>query len=232
MAQNTSTAVMQRRSEPHDSLDYFPTPPWATRALCEFLKANGYSLDRQVVWEPACGSGHMFAPLAEYFAHVFATDIMEYEWEVSFGRQEGVGDFLFPNMMDLGPVEWVITNPPFKLAEQFIARASQVAKTGFAMLVRTAFLEGVGRYNKLFSVNPPSYILQFTERVPMQKGSLDKDLSSATAYCWLVWIDGEYPPKFDWIAPCRKQLERDSDYPCPEQEPRDAPLLDVMEAGL
>jgi hypothetical protein len=27
------TAVMAQRREPPDSLDYFPTPPWATRAL-------------------------------------------------------------------------------------------------------------------------------------------------------------------------------------------------------
>lgn len=42
MSQNTSTAVMQRRVEAHDSLDDFPTPPWATRALCEWLEAQGY----------------------------------------------------------------------------------------------------------------------------------------------------------------------------------------------
>ncbi len=35
--QNRSSAVMQQRSEPHDSLDDFPTPPWATRALCEYI---------------------------------------------------------------------------------------------------------------------------------------------------------------------------------------------------
>ena len=34
MAQNTSHAVMSQRSEPLGSLDFFPTPPWATRALC------------------------------------------------------------------------------------------------------------------------------------------------------------------------------------------------------
>jgi hypothetical protein len=34
----------------------------------------------------------------------------------------------------------------------------------------------------------------------------------STAYCWLVWIDGESPTKFDWIAPCRKRLERADDY--------------------
>ena len=36
--QNTSHAVMAQRIEPHDSLDYSPTPPWATRALCEQVK--------------------------------------------------------------------------------------------------------------------------------------------------------------------------------------------------
>lgn len=31
-AQNRSSAVMQQRAEPHNSLDDFPTPPWATKA--------------------------------------------------------------------------------------------------------------------------------------------------------------------------------------------------------
>lgn len=35
MTQNTSHAVMAQRVEAHDSLDDFPTPPWATRALLE-----------------------------------------------------------------------------------------------------------------------------------------------------------------------------------------------------
>ena len=38
MTQNTSTAVMQRRVAGTDHLDFYPTPPWATRALCEWLK--------------------------------------------------------------------------------------------------------------------------------------------------------------------------------------------------
>lgn len=32
-----SSAVMARRIEPPDSLDWFPTPPWATRALLELV---------------------------------------------------------------------------------------------------------------------------------------------------------------------------------------------------
>jgi hypothetical protein len=35
--QDTSYAVMAQRIEAQDSLDDFPTPPWATRALIEHV---------------------------------------------------------------------------------------------------------------------------------------------------------------------------------------------------
>lgn len=207
--QNTSHAVMAQRHEPHDSLDDFPTMPWATRALVEkVIRTEFGSVSDQTVWEPACNRGHMVRPLSEYFGHVWASDIHEY----GFGAQ---GDFLIPGMVpwdDGRGVDWIITNPPFRLAEQFIERASQVAKVGFAMIVRTSFLEGVGRYTNLFSKNPPSIIAQFSERVPMVKGRLTATGSTATAYCWLIWIEGEDETRFVWIPPCRKSLERPEDY--------------------
>ncbi len=51
MSQNRSSAVMQQRSEPPDSLDDFPTPPWATRAICEFLKGLGFELRKPLAIE-------------------------------------------------------------------------------------------------------------------------------------------------------------------------------------
>jgi hypothetical protein len=205
VSQNRSSAVMQQRSEPHDSLDDFPTPPWATRALCEFLVLNGYhQIDHMTCREPAANRGHMVKPLRESFGSVEAADIHDY----GAGFQQN--DYLF------GPipsrVDWTITNPPFRLAEQFIDRMAATSRLGFAVIVRAAFLEGQGRYDRLFSKNPPSYVLQFTERVVMHKGRLAPEGSTATAYAWLVWIDGESPTKFDWIAPCRKRLEREGDY--------------------
>ncbi len=202
--QNTSSAVMQQRSEPHDSLDDFPTPPWATRALCEFLIGLDWNLDVMSCREPAANRGHMVNPLREYFANVDASDVHDY------GAGFAQADYLFPGPLEV--VDWTITNPPFRLAEQFIERAGQTSSIGFAMIVRTAFLEGQGRFERLFSKNPPSFVLQFTERVVMHKGQLAPEGSTATAYAWLVWIDGESPTRFDWIAPCRKRLERPSDY--------------------
>lgn len=218
MAQNISTAVMQRRVEAHDSLDDFPTPPWATRALMKhvIMPIVGPVSDKSC-WEPACNRGHMSRPLSEFFGEVVASDVHDY------GAGHVIRDFLFRG--DICNVDWIITNPPFRLAQQFIERSSEIARDGFAMIVRSAFLEGVGRYRDLFSRNPPSVIAQFTERVVMVKGRLEPTGSTATAYCWLVWIDGETETRFQWIPPCRKQLERATDYAMSAPEPKQAALF-------
>lgn len=200
MSQNTSSAVMQQRIEAHDSLDDFPTPPWATRALCERIIVGGmWSSCR----EPAANRGHMVKPLLEYFSTVDASDIHDY------GAGFPVRDYLFG---PCEPVDWTITNPPFRLAEQFIKKALTESRCGIAVIVRSAFLESVGCYEHLFAVRPPSHVLQFTERVVMHKGKLSAKGSTATAYCWLVWKRGVTGTTFDWIAPCRKRLEREGDY--------------------
>lgn len=204
MTANRSSAVMQQRSEPHESLDDFPTPPWATRALCEFLDRHTAPLKMYSCREPAANRGHMVRPLSEYFATVEASDIHDY------GAGFPVQDYLFGP--DQPMVDWTITNPPFRLAEQFITRALCTSRKGVAVIVRTAFLEGVGRHRNLFSVHPPAHVLQFTERVVMHKGKLSPDGSTATAYCWIVWQSGEHNTRLGWIPPCRKRLERPEDY--------------------
>jgi hypothetical protein len=203
MSQNTSSAVMQQRTEAHDSLDDFPTPPWATRALIEKLNAYGHTFNDQTCREPAANRGHMVKPLSEYFAEVIASDIFDY------GVGYPVADYLFSAPFR---THWTITNPPFRLAEQFIKDALKQSSVGVAMIVRTAFLESVGRYNALFSTVPPTHVLQFSERVVMHKGKLSEKGSTATAYCWIVWIKDLNGTNFDWISPCRKQLERKGDY--------------------
>lgn len=206
MSQNRSSAVMQRRSEPHDSLDDFPTPPWATRALCEWMQSECLINweRRDVCREPTANRGHMVKPLSEYFASVEASDVHDY------GAGFPVLDYLWGELPPF--TDWTIFNPPFRLAEQFIDRAIWTSRKGCAAIVRAAFLEGQGRYERLFSKNPPSHVLQFTERVVMHKGRLAPEGSTATAYAWLVWAGGG-KTQFDWIAPCRKRLERPGDYP-------------------
>ena len=77
-------AIAHRRDETDDDpREFFPTPPWATRALVErvlrHLRREG-QCQFQNAWEPACGEGHMAEVLREYFLHVEASDAYEYEY--------------------------------------------------------------------------------------------------------------------------------------------------------
>jgi len=92
--QNKTHAVMSQRHEDSDSLDYFPTPPWATRALFqEVLKRPEHKRDlffedksNVTCLEPACGGGHMVKVLEEYFDNVTSCDIADY-------GQDHIADF-------------------------------------------------------------------------------------------------------------------------------------------
>src|SRR5687768_2068600 len=131
MAQNRSSAVMAQRREPDDSLDDFPTPPWATRALMEHVLFDAVEAHQDqraffkqlTAWEPACNRGHMSRPLREYFGIVRTSDIFDYDTP----EQDYLADFLFPGsesaVIAAQGVNWIITNPPFRLAEQFVQRS-------------------------------------------------------------------------------------------------------------
>jgi hypothetical protein len=116
--------------------------------------------------------------------------------------------------------DWVITDPPFRLAEPFIQRALLTTRVGVAVFARTVFTESVGRHSRLFAPRPPSIAAQFSERVPIVKGRLDPEASSATSYSWFVWLREQVgePTRLVWIPPCRKELEREGDYEKPSKE--------------
>ncbi len=244
---------MQQRAEPTDSLDDFPTPPWATRALLEFLKQIGHPLDVQHAWEPACNRGQMARVLGEEFDQVWATDVHDYGYE----GMSGLVDFLMPDLEPPVGIDWIITNPPFRLGPQFILRALELAEVGVAVLVRTSFDEGAARYEELFRDMPETWALPFVERVVMWQGvlldpdvpvwrppkedpeaSTDDDVikgkmekpSSATSYQWLIWlkpcvdVDGVATSFKRRISPCRKALTRPGDYP-PVPEHLRAPVV-------
>lgn len=218
------TAVMARRTEPK-GLDDFPTPPWATRALFEHVLPElsiliGPSLcpngPRPSGWDPSCGRGHMTMVLEEYCEPVFATDIFDYgagdPAKVPAGWV-GEQDFL-DQLAQMPKVDWIITNPPFKLALDFTLRALALARRGVAMLVRTQWIESKGRYERLFRDRPPTIFAPFVERVPMVKGVWDPTASTATSYAWFVWLVGELSTAFrTFLIPpvCRKALFLESD---------------------
>lgn len=214
---NKSSAVKQQRAAKvqeedtpeqalHRLLNYYPTPPWGGRAGAEVLR----DLDptASVIWEPACGEGHMAVPLAEYFPRVIATDI----------HAHGFGDVLDFTLAEAAPepVDWVMTNPPFDKAAEFLRQGLRLAGRGVGMLCRIAFLEGGDRYPDLYlGENPLTVCAPFIERLPMQLGEWDPEGSSAACYAWFFFqkgSGGNMGPRIVPIPPGTKdRLHRRSD---------------------
>jgi hypothetical protein len=196
-------------------LDYFPTPPWAARAGAEIL----LELDPKAasVWEPACGEGHMAAALGDYFL-TWASDVHPFGFGV-------VEDFLDEAAApELPAVDWIVSNPPFRTAGEFIRIGLKRARRGVAMLLRLQFLYGA---------SPLTLCCPFAERVPMTLGRWDPAAASATAYAWLFWMKGARPMPLRGIAPGTKRRLTRAEDAARFGWQRPAGLLEVMgaEAG-
>lgn len=117
----TKVVYNSRKLNYEDTFDFYPTPPWATRALLKHvIKPNGK------IWECAAGDGHMVDVLLENNLDVIATDI-----------KNGC-DFL---KTEPYKCDWIITNPPFKYGLEFARKSIEVADVGVAFLVKYTFLE-------------------------------------------------------------------------------------------
>lgn len=236
MGKGSSTSVMARRRAKDDneglteeerlwkSLDLFCTPPWGSRAVAEKIRQIDPSA--KIIREPACGLGHFAGPLAEYFPKVISTDVYPH----GFGD---VRDWLDPDAWRGRPdCDWVITNPPFTIADQFVTIGLERARRGVALLLRVAFLEGAERHAILDGGDASLTLLTtFSERLPMTLGKWRPEASSATAYACFIWMKGRAPMPPQWFPPgTRDRLWKPDDARIYGWAPP-APLLDLMGQG-
>lgn len=186
----------------HRQLNFFPTPPWATRAGIEQLKrldpamAGPNGRFHRVIREPAAGELHMVGPLQEEFENVVPSDVYPH------GKNVPVLDWLDdPSWPDEPDCDWIFTNPPFDIADQFVIRGMRRARRGVALLLRLSFLEGGERYNILAGEERLTQVAIFSERVPMVLGRWEPGKGTATAYGWFFWMHGEIARPPVWFRP-------------------------------
>jgi len=167
--------VKSQKIHKRKEADFYPTPPDVTRGLMEFLHLT----PGQMVWEPACGDGAMATVLAEYGHNVAATDLRE---DSGFGY--GGVDFLTATAdMHYGLTDWIITNPPFALAAEFIDKA-RAFTPNVAMLLNSKFWHAAGRL-ALFERHRPSHVLALTWRPAFLEAERGK--SPMMDVIWCVW---------------------------------------------
>ena len=164
--------------------DFYITPPEATKALLAVEKFGPR------LWEPACGDGTMSRTLEEAGYKVTSTDLNSHGYGVS-----GV-DFL--TSWDC-PRYDIVTNPPFKLAQEFAEHALNVAGAKVALLCRLAFLEGQRR-KTFFKAHPPRRVWVFSWRVSMWRRGEVTGKGKMMAYAWYVWERGyRGEPMLGWL---------------------------------
>lgn len=166
--------------------DFYPTPANAVEAL---MKAEKLPQD---IWECACGDGAISKPLIAAGHNVISTDLNDW----GYGKS-GV-DFLM-EYKPLAPA--VVTNPPYKMANEFVIKCMDMKLPYFAMLLRLAFLEGKQRREEIYNRQPPARVHVFSERLTMWRGDEEQPEGSSgfIAFAWFVWQQGKTDTRLDWI---------------------------------
>lgn len=169
--------------------DFYPTPPSAVLKLLEKEKFQGN------IWECACGDGAISKVLKQSGHQVYSTDIIDRGYE----HLNGYHDFL--NSPVKLTTDNVITNPPYKHATEFILKAKQSSTKKIAMLLKTVFLEGQGRYDMFQDTEfPLKTVYQFSKRLAINKSGEDKWKGGMISYAWYVWAKSyKGKPTIEWL---------------------------------
>jgi len=172
--------------------DFYATHPDALRLFLKKLKEDDVILNKKI-WECACGQGHLSRVLEEEGFEVLSTDLIDR----GFGR--GNIDFLKDNRNFEGDI---LTNPPFKLAKEFVERGVRTLKVGnkLFLFLKIQFLEGQKR-KKLFKKYPLKYIYCYSSRQKCSRdGEFEKYSATTQFYAWFIWEKGyNKEPIVRWI---------------------------------
>ena len=181
----SATAALRgplRKRESHlwtrDEHDFYVEPEWVSQRLFEVEQFQGR------IWDPACGIGHIVDSARKAAYECIATDLV---W------RDGPGfdavDFLICD----GSEPNVISNPPFSIAEKFVAHALEVAERKVAMLLPANWVQGDKR-SRWLETTPLRRVYFIAPRPSMPPGAVilagEKPGNGTTDYAWFVWLQG------------------------------------------
>ena len=170
--------------------DLYETPEVATLSLLAHEPLP------PTILEPACGRGAISKVLRRAGHTVLENDIVDY------GQgQDSVQDFLNFEPVQTGRIDAVVTNPPYRLAQQFVRHALTLCPHVF-MLLRLTFYESERRTDVLERAGL-TRVHVFRNRLPMmhRDGWTGNRVSNPTAFAWFVWERGYTgKPEIDRIS--------------------------------
>jgi hypothetical protein len=178
-----------RRLVDKEGADFYPTPPWGTKALLKYEDFEG------TIHEPCCGDGSMSKVIEEQYPDkVISSDL----YDRGYGSVQDV--------FSIEKCENFITNPPFNIVEDILEHALKITERKICLLLRTAFLESASRYNKFFKFGDkrPNRMYTFSQRLSMYPAGQNIKSGGTTSYSWFVWdkrmhMNDYSPTQLFWI---------------------------------
>jgi hypothetical protein len=187
VTQNRAHALSER------GRDFYETPAAVTRAL---LKVEPLP---QLVWEPACGKGAIVNVLRAAGHLVVASDIADYGVPITTPGNWN-RDFFLESAAPLG-VECILTNPPFKVAPNFVRHGLTLCRR-VILLLRLAFLESTSR-SDILEGGKLARVHVIRNRFMMHRNGWQgrRINNSAIPFAWFVWDAAhEGPPTIHRVS--------------------------------
>lgn len=188
-----ATANTNRNKDVAD-LDFYTSPP-------DFVNqciSRGIIDTTKVAYEPFAGNGDISNLLKDRGITVITNDIIERKISLDY-----VQDYFSTEYKDPSNYDYIITNPPYKLAQKFVEQSLPRLKNAakLVVLLRLDFLTSQARGKFFTSVGQLKEVHIFSYRIKCLKEGIDDGASSAVNYAIFVWEKGyNGQPQISWIT--------------------------------
>jgi hypothetical protein len=162
--------------------DFYATPE---ATISNFLIKYNSDMNEKKILEPSAGNGNFIKVIKNMYPNsiITANEIREEENKNLKLYSDNVTHLDFLKFDKTEDYDFIIGNPPYSLAIEFIQKCLEISTTNTVtiLLLRTAFLESKKRYG-FWQKHPVNHLYVLSQRPSfMGKGT------DATSYSFFVW---------------------------------------------
>lgn len=177
-----------KRDKGKDYSDLYSTPVEALDKLFGIVQFD----NSKKYFEPCAGIGIVSEYLRNKGLYVVTNELFDHGYKTGHNEDFLNTDFDFK-------YDTIISNPPYKLANEFVNKGFECAKEQY-LLLRLQFLESKKRHEQLFSKGHLKNVFVFVSRISCTEGVEQKPTANSVTYCW-CHFDRDYvgQPTLHWI---------------------------------
>jgi hypothetical protein len=160
--------------------DFYETPAWMTTALLRRVWLVGPIL------EPCVGDGAIARVLRRQKDAIVITNDIDQSRQADF-HLDATADDLWLSQS----IRWIVSNPPFTLADAIVPRAwASTRFGGVAMLLRITWLEPTDGRQRFLAEHPPRRVIVLPRWSFRRTGKTD-----SVTCGWFIWDRNQVSPQ-------------------------------------